>query len=137
MSGPIVTFDEEAARGELRELVRQTVEDTLNALLEEEADDLIGAGHYERAAGREAYRAGHYERGAHHIGPVTLKGMRFAAAIIERCRRRETSVEEAHDRDVPGRRVHQAHRGRLQGPVGVERLGRHRLQPQREGARGR
>ena len=43
MSDPIVSFDEAAMRGELKELVRRTVEDTLNALLEEEADDLIGA----------------------------------------------------------------------------------------------
>ena len=70
MSDPIVSFDEAAMRGELRELVRRTVEDTLNALLEEEADDLIGADRYERTAGREAYRAGHYERGLHdHLGP--------------------------------------------------------------------
>lgn len=39
MSDPIVSFDEAAMRGELKELVRRTVEDTLNALLEEEADD--------------------------------------------------------------------------------------------------
>lgn len=64
MSDPIVSFDEAAMRGELRELVRQTVEDTLSALLEEEADDLIGADRYERTADREAYRAGHYERGS-------------------------------------------------------------------------
>ena len=38
MSDPIVSFDEAAMRGELKELVRRTVEDTLNALLEEEAD---------------------------------------------------------------------------------------------------
>ena len=43
MSEPIVTFDEEAVRDELKELVRRTVEDTLNALLEEEADDLVKA----------------------------------------------------------------------------------------------
>ena len=54
MSDPIVSFDEAAMRGELKELVRRTVEDTLNALLEEEADDLIGADRYERTAGREA-----------------------------------------------------------------------------------
>ena len=58
MSNPIVTFDEDAVRGELRELVRRTVEDTLNALLEEEADDLVRADSYERTAAREAYRAG-------------------------------------------------------------------------------
>lgn len=101
MSDPIVTFDEEAVRGELRELVRRTVEDALNALLEEEADDLVKADRYERSADREAYRAGHYERGLTTTsGQVTLKmpklkGMRFATAIIERYKRRETSVEEA------------------------------------------
>ena len=101
MSDPIVTFDEAAMRGELRELVRQTVEDTPNALLEEEAGDLIEADRYERTVEREAYRAGHYERGLTTTsGQVTikmpkLKGMRFATAIIERYKRRETSVEEA------------------------------------------
>lgn len=74
MSDPIVSFDEAAMRGELKELVRRTVEDTLNALLEEEADDLIGADRYERTAGREAYRAGHYERGLTTTsGQVTLR----------------------------------------------------------------
>ena len=101
MSDPIVTFDEAAVRGELKELVRQTVEDTLNALLEEEADDLVGADRHERTAEREAYRAGHYERGLTTTsGQVTLrmpklKGMRFATAIIERHKRRETSAGEA------------------------------------------
>lgn len=74
MSDSIVTFDEEAVRGELRELVRRTVEDTLNALLEEEADDLVGTGRYERTADREACRAGRYERGLTTTsGQVTLK----------------------------------------------------------------
>ena len=101
MSEPIVTFDEQAVRDELKELARRTVEDTLNALLEEEADDLVKADRYERTAEREAYRAGHYERGLTTTsGQVTLKmpklkGMRFATAIIERRKRRETSVEEA------------------------------------------
>lgn len=63
MSEPIVTFDEEAARGEIGELARKTAEDTLNALLAQEADDLVKADRYERTTGREAYRAGHYKRG--------------------------------------------------------------------------
>ena len=62
MPEPIVTLNEESLRGDLRELVRQTVEDTLNGLLEEEADDLVGAERYERTADREAYRVGHYDR---------------------------------------------------------------------------
>ena len=101
MSAPIVTVDHEAIKADLSELVRKTVEDALNALLAQEADDLIGAGRYERTAEREAYRAGHYDRGLTTTsGEVTihmpkLKGMGFATAIIERYKRRETSVEEA------------------------------------------
>ena len=101
MPEPIVSFDEEAIKNQLGELVRKTVQDTINALLDEEADDLIKANRYERTADREAYRAGHYERGiTTSSGQVTvempkLKGLRFTTAIIERYKRRETSVEEA------------------------------------------
>mgnify|MGYP000330168073 CR=1 FL=1 len=101
MSNPIVSFDEEALKSELRELVRKTIEETINAMLDEEADQLVGAGPYERTDERAAYRAGHYERGfTTTSGQVTLKmpklkGMRFATAVIERYKRRETSVEEA------------------------------------------
>ena len=101
MPAPIVTLNEEILKSDLRELVRRTVEDTLNGLLEEEADGLVGAERYERTAGREAYRAGHYERklattsGEVSIRMPKLKGMRFTTAVIERYRRRETSVEDA------------------------------------------
>ena len=101
MPDPIVSLNEESLRADLGEPVRRTVEDTLNGLLEEEAGDLVGAERYERTADREAHRAGHYERKlATTSGEVTirtpkLKGMRFTTAIIERYRRRETSVEEA------------------------------------------
>lgn len=47
MSNPIVSFDEEAVKSELRELVRKTIEETINAMLDEEADQLVGAGPYE------------------------------------------------------------------------------------------
>lgn len=101
MPEPIVTLNEESLRSDLRELVRKTVEDTLNGLLEAEADELVGAERYERTAEREAYRTGHYDRGlTTSSGEVTihmpkLKGARFTTAIIERYRRRESSVEEA------------------------------------------
>lgn len=62
MSNPIVSFDEQAVKDELRELVRKTIEETINAMLDEEADRLVGAGPYERTDERAAYRAGHYER---------------------------------------------------------------------------
>ena len=101
MPDSIVSLNEESLRADLRELVRRTVEEMLNGLLDEEADDLVGAERYERTADREAYRAGHYERkltttsGEVTIRMPKLKGMRFTTAIIERYRRRETSVEEA------------------------------------------
>ena len=87
-------------KNELRELVRKTIEETINAMLDEEADQLVGAVPYERTDGRAAYRAGHYERGfTTTTDQVTLrmpklKRMRFATAVIERYKRRETSVEE-------------------------------------------
>ena len=101
MSQPIVTFDEQAIKDDIRELVRQTVEDTINALLDEEADLLVNAERYERTADREAYRAGHYKRsftttsGTVELAMPKLKGAKFVTAIIERYKRREVSVEEA------------------------------------------
>ena len=101
MPEPIVTLNEESLKSDLREPVGRTAEDALNGLPGEEADDPVGAERYERAAGREAYRAGHYDRSlATTSGEVTvhmpkLKGARFTAAIVERYRRRETGVEEA------------------------------------------
>lgn len=73
MPEPIATFNEGALKPDLRELVRRTVEDTLNGLLEEEAGDLVGVERYERTAEREAYRAGHHERSlTTSSGEVTL-----------------------------------------------------------------
>jgi len=77
------------------------VEDTLNTLLDAEADGLCGAAKYERTNARKDYRAGHYERGLlTKAGEVTLRmpklrSLPFETAIIERYRRRESSVEEA------------------------------------------
>lgn len=85
----------------LGELVRQSVEQTLNGLLDAEADQLCGAKRYERSAERLDTRAGHYERQlGTKAGEVTLKVPRlrslpFETQIIERYRRRESSVEEA------------------------------------------
>ncbi len=100
MSEPIVTFDD-AFKSQVGELVRKTIEDVINAMLEEEADQLIGAGPYERTDERAGYRAGHYKRGfSTTAGQITLnmpklKGMRFATSVIERYKRREVSIEEA------------------------------------------
>ncbi len=52
MSANIVSVDEESLRNDIKNLVRKTVEETLNALLDEEASELVGAERYERTAGR-------------------------------------------------------------------------------------
>jgi putative transposase len=93
--------DETKLKGHVDEVVRSSVEETLNALLEAEADQICGAQRYERSADRVDTRAGHYERKLEtKAGAVTLKmpklrKLPFETAIIERYRRREASVEEA------------------------------------------
>jgi transposase-like protein len=99
--GPVVQIDEGKIKAHLDEVVRSTVEETLNALLDAEADHLCGARKYERAEGRKDTRAGSYDRHLHtKAGEVTLtvpklRTLPFETAIIERYRRRESSVEEA------------------------------------------
>jgi transposase-like protein len=61
-------------RDHLGEMVRGTVEETLNALLDAEADLLCGAGRYERSQARQDTQAGSYERTLHtSAGEVNLK----------------------------------------------------------------
>lgn len=101
MSEKIVQLNEEVIKGEIKELVRESVEETLNGLLEAEAQKLTQAARYERSEERQGYRSGHYQRNLTTTsGDVTLnvprlKGVTFETAIIERYRRRESSVEEA------------------------------------------
>ena len=70
-------------------------------MLDAKADKLVNAERYAREEQRKGYRAGHYERNfTTASGDVTLKmpklkGVPFETAIIERYRRRESSVEEA------------------------------------------
>lgn len=99
--GQVIRIDEGRIRDHLGEMVRGTVEEALNAMLDAEADRLCGAGRYERSEGRKDTRAGSYERALHtKAGEVKLKMPKlrrqtFETAIIERYRRRESSVEEA------------------------------------------
>lgn len=100
-SNKIIHLNEGAIKQELKELVRNSVEETLNELLDKEAAELINAGRYERTEDRQGYRSGHYERnltttsGEVKLKMPKLKGVAFETAIIERYRRRESSVEEA------------------------------------------
>ena len=98
---PVIAVDEEELRTHVSEVVRQSVEETLNGLLDAEADTLCQARRYERNADRASTRAGHYERnlqtkaGTVQLKVPKLRHMPFETAIIERYRRRESSVEEA------------------------------------------
>jgi transposase-like protein len=99
--GGVVRIDDGRIEAHLDEVVRSTVEEALNALLDAEADHLCGARKYERTEGRKDTRAGSYTRQLHtRAGEVSLqvpklRNLPFETAIIERYRRRESSVEEA------------------------------------------
>jgi transposase-like protein len=99
--GQVIQIDEARIRDHLGEMVRGTVEETLNAMLDAEADRLCGAGRYERNEARQDTRAGSYDRtlqtsaGEVNLKVPKLRRQTFETAIIERYRRRESSVEEA------------------------------------------
>ena len=101
MSDNIIQLNQEIIHNELKNLVRNSVEETLNALLDKEADELVNAQKYERSSERQGYRSGHYKRnfqttaGEVELKVPKLKGIPFETAIIERYRRRESSIEEA------------------------------------------
>ena len=101
MSKEIIQFDQAMFETKLDAMVRDKVEQIVNAMLDEEADLIANAARYERSDGRKAYRAGHYGRGfTVKAGRLALripklKGAVFESAVIERYRRREQSVEES------------------------------------------
>jgi len=97
----IIKIDQGQVKDQLGHLVRQSVEETINNLLDAEADQLCQAQRYERTEARRDTRAGHYQRKLHtRAGEVNLKMPKlrkttFETAIIERYKRRESSLEEA------------------------------------------
>jgi transposase-like protein len=97
----VIRIDEQQVRSHVDELVRATVEETLNSLLDAEADELCGAKRYERSPDRLDTRAGQYQRklltkaGEVELKVPRLRSLPFETQIIERYRRRESSVEEA------------------------------------------
>ena len=99
--GKVIKIDEGRIRDHLGEMVRGTVEEALNGMLDAEADRLCKATRYQRSPERVDSRAGHYQRKLHtKAGEVTLnmpklRAQTFETAIVERYRRREASVEES------------------------------------------
>ena len=99
--GGVFAVDAGKVQSHLDRVVRETVEQTLNALLDAEADELCGAKRYASSPDRVDTRAGSYARTLHTTaGEVRLKVPRlrtlpFETQIIERYKRRQSSVEEA------------------------------------------
>lgn len=97
----IIKIDEDQVKDYLSQIVKGSVEDTLNTMLDAEADAMCRAQRYERNPERVDTRAGYYERSLEtKAGKVNLKvpklrTITFETAIIERYKRREISVEEA------------------------------------------
>lgn len=111
MSEKIVQLNDEVIKGQSKELVCGSVEETLNELLEKEAESLTQAVRYERSEARQGYRSGHYDRNPTTTsGDVTLhvprfKGVPFETAIIERYRRRESNVSSKPRMNIELRRA--------------------------------
>ncbi len=97
----IIQLNEAAVKNHLGQIVRSTVEQTLNDMLDAEADRLCNAEKYQRNEARTDTRAGHYQRklqttaGEVNLKVPKLRQQTFETAIIERYKRREASVEEA------------------------------------------
>jgi putative transposase len=97
----VIRIDESEIRSHLDEMVRGTVEETLNAMLDAEADEMCNAQRYEHSPDRVDTRAGSYTRKLHtkagevEVKVPKLRKQTFETAIIERYRRRDISIEEA------------------------------------------
>lgn len=97
----VIRIDESEIRVHLDEMVRGTVEETLNAMLDAEADEMCNAQRYEHSPDRIDTSAGSYKRKLHtkagevEVKVPKLRKQTFETAIIERYRRRDISIEEA------------------------------------------
>ena len=97
----IVNINESLVKDHLGEMVRSTVEETMNQILDTEAEQMCNAQKWQRTGARTDSRAGYYQRNFQtKAGSVRLKMPKlrqgtFETAIIERYKRREASVEEA------------------------------------------
>ena len=84
MSKEIIQFDQAMFETKLDAMVRDKVEQIVNAMLDEEADLIANAARYERSDGRKAYRAGHYARRfTVKAGRLGLKVPKLKGAVFE------------------------------------------------------
>ena len=115
-----IKIDEKEIRTHLDGQVRQSVEDTLNALLNAEADAICQASRYQRSPDRQDTRAGSYKRklltkaGEVELHVPRLRTLPFETQIIERYKTKQSSVEEALIEDS----ISPARGGYHRSPVG-------------------
>lgn len=78
---PVVQIDKQRIQPHLDEVVQSTVEETLNGLLDAEAERLCGARKYEGTESRQDTLASSYERRlqtkASEVIPCTIRGLRL------------------------------------------------------------
>ena len=97
----LIKVDEKEVKDHLDTLVRRSVEETINSLLDAEADAICKAGRYQRSADRLDTRAGTYKRkllttaGEVELKVPRLRTLPFETEIIRRYQTRQSSVEEA------------------------------------------
>ena len=86
MSASIVSVDEDSLRKDIKNLVRETVEEALNAPPDKEASELVGAERYERTAGRDACHSGRPARKlVTSAGKVEARGMHANRLLLIHC----------------------------------------------------
>ena len=96
-----IKIDEKEIQDHIDGLVRQSVEDSLNALLNAEADAICNAGRYQRTPDRLDTRAGSCHRklltkaGEVDLKVPRLRSLPFETEIIRRYQTKQSSVEEA------------------------------------------
>lgn len=97
----LIKVDEKEIKDHLDIIVRKTVEETLNSLLNAEADAICNASRYQRSADRQDTRAGSYKRklltsaGKVELTVPRLRSLPFETEIIRRYQTRQSSVEES------------------------------------------
>jgi len=82
MSGNIIQLNEDLIKANLNELVRDTVEETLNALLDHETDELVKAQKYERSESRQGYRSGQTLRPSPAMSAFMSRNSRDSASRL-------------------------------------------------------
>jgi transposase-like protein len=90
----VIQIDEGTIQARLGEVVRSMVEEKLNVLLDAEADRLCRAERFERTEARKDTSADSCQRHLQTKAGEVTRILPFETAIIERYRRRESSMEE-------------------------------------------